>query len=196
MRFIKESRPRPNTSSQIIQAQRPRHSEIALSLATPLQFTTESRVRLPLPCRTHARSLARCPSWPRSLPFVAPFVAPHGPARFCPSWPRSSVALFSALRGPARSCPVWPRSLPVVREDVSGRRSCDRNHDDDRFLPPSLPVLFPSSVSLSACSCLHPLPVLGAAPTTRGMKRKIYPQWGYDRRRRGRESRVWDIHVG
>ena len=81
----------PNTSSQFIQAQRPRHSEIALSLGTSLQFTTESRVRLLLPRRTHARSLAalrgpaRCPSWPRSLPLMAPRgFAPRGPAPLSP----------------------------------------------------------------------------------------------------------------
>ena len=93
--------------------------------------------RSPATSSQESRSLARCPSWPRSLPFVAPFAAPHGPARFCPSWPRSSVALFSALRGPARPPPApgrrrrrrspvrpsWGRVAAGQRCHWPGRRS-------------------------------------------------------------------------
>ena len=49
-----------------------------------------------------------------------------------------------------------------------------------RFLPPSLPVLFPPSLSLSlsVCSCLHPLLLLAASPTTRGSKGRYTPNGG------------------
>eukprot|EP00959_Pyramimonas_sp_CCMP1952_P133391 2789353-Pyramimonas_sp.AAC.1 len=55
---------------------------------------------------------------------------------------------------------------------------------------PSLPPI-PSS-SLFVCSLSFPC--LGASPITRGQEGVVPPKTGYDRRRRGRVSRVWDMH--
>ena len=167
-----------NISSQFIQAQRPRHSEIALSLGTSLQFTTESRVRLLLPRRTHARSLAalrgpaRCPSWPRSLPLMAPRgFAPRGPAPLSPcSLPSGAPrALLLPLVVVVVVVVVGPLSAP---------------------LGVGLPLV---SVATGQADGPRP-PRRLPGPGLQGIS--MYPPKGYDRRRRGRVSRVWERHVG
>ena len=145
----------PNTSSQFIQAQRPRHSEIALSLGTSLQFTTESRVRLLLPRRTHARSLAalrgpaRCPSWPRSLPLMAPRgFAPRGPAPLSPCSLPSGAPRVLAPCGPAR----YPSS---GRTCQGGEAATATTTTTAFFLPP-----FPYYFLLASLSLLVPVSIL------------------------------------
>ena len=93
--------------------------------------------------------------------------------------------------------PVWV-ARPTRPLAPAGAPRCLSPAFDVPRCPYSLPSRSLSSwpsLSLSSCSCLHPLPVLGAAPATRGRKGRYTPQWGYDRRRRGRVSRVWVIHV-
>ena len=120
---------------------------------------------------THGvNSIATCGACP---------IRPSGSAR--PTRPSSSVACFPGPnRPPAKfSCAPSFFSLPFAAS----------------FLPP-----FPYSfllASLSLCLFLPPSSYYssGFANYT-WQQRKIYPQWGYDRRRRGRVSRAWDIHVG
>ena len=72
-----------------------------------------------------------------------------------------------------------------------------------RLRCPSLPVLpaFPFSFLLAFSFSLFLL-LSPSSSCSRGcanytwQERKIYPPKGYDRRRRGRVSRVWDIHAG
>ena len=108
-------------------------------------------------------------------------IRPSGSAR--PTRPSSSVAWFLAPNRPPANFLCFIDIIPPL---------C-------RFFPPSHPVLFPPSVSLSLSLSLFLSP---SSSCFRGFanytcqEREIYPQWGYDRRRRGRVSRVWDIHVG
>ena len=76
--------------------------------------------------------------------------------------------------------PVWV-ARPTRPLAPAGAPRCLSPAFDVPRCPYSLPSRSLSSwpsLSLSSCSCLHPLPVLGAPPTTRGRKGRYTPQRG------------------
>ena len=210
---IQQQRLPPDNSSKFTPDPRSRlilpriYSRPPLPPNTPSKFTPDPRSRLILPLNL---------LWDRALALDFLEIRSDAPPRHSgitlSLWTSSRFTWESHSRsglsdGSCRTHALATRPLDLPVWVARPTRPLGLAGAPRRLSPafdvPRCPYSLPSrslsswpSLSLSSCSCLHPLPVLGAAPTTRGRKGRYTPKRGYDRRRRGRVSRVWDIHVG
>ena len=125
----------PDTSSQFIQAQRPRHSEIALSLGTSLRFITESRSRLILPHNLFRRSALDTqklrPGRRRRRSPVRPSRGRVAAGQRC-RWPgRWSAAAPSLARARLAGSKYVPPEGGTIEDEEGGYRGFGKDVLDD-----------------------------------------------------------------